>query len=329
MNLNSINPLRTGAIGVLVIAAALLAAVFVPKAAFTANTERYTANVANASGLRTGDQVSVAGVPSGRVTDMRLGTDHVVVEFRLDRHQRLRDRSSAEIKIRTVLGKRSLSIRPAGTAPMRPGDVIPVSRTSVPFDVGQLSRAASGSTGKLDMRAIRGAMSTLDRNLPHDPKLVGDTLQGITGVSKLLAKRNGQIQRLLDGARSATDMLVGQRKHISRLLGNTKVMAQYLTQQRTQIGRLLKVTDHLTKQLTGLITANKAKVGPLLSNLRTLGDGLHKHQRLLSKTLQNLHHGAKYLSNATGNGPWIDFAVPGLALTDNMACTLGLAKGCK
>lgn len=329
MNLNSINPLRTGAIGVLVIAVALLAAVLVPKVAFTANTDEYTANVANASGLRTGDQVYVAGVPSGRVTDMRLAKDHVAVEFRLDHHQHLRDRSSAEIKIQTVLGKRYLSVRPGGSSRMRPGEVIPVSRTSVPFDVGKLSRSASAKTGRLDTGAIRDAMSTLDRNLPHDPKLIGHTLQGITGVSKLLAKRNGQIQRLLDGAKSATDMLVGQRQHISSLLGNAKVLARYLAQQRTQIGRLLKVTNHLTGQLNKLIAANKAKVGPLLANLRTLGDGLHKHKRLLSNTLQNLHNGTKYLSNATGNGPWIDFAVPGLALPDNLACTLGLAKGCK
>ncbi|WP_026197182.1 MCE family protein [Sciscionella marina] len=329
MNLSSINPLRAGSIGVLLIAAALLAAIFVPRVTFDANTHEYTADFVNASGLQNGSQVYVAGVPSGRVTDLEIEGDHVAAHFRLDRDQQLGIRTTAEIKIQTVLGRRYIAVRPAGTTPMRSGDTIPASRTSVPFDVGSLARSASSTAGSLDIQAMQDAISTLRGNLPTDPKLIGDTLSGVTGVSKMVAERNDQFQKLLRGAKSVTDVLVGQRKNLKELLGNAKVVAEYLVQQRDAISTLLTVTNKLIGQVSQLIKDNEAKVDPLLTNLVTLADGLKKHQSLLAEALKNLHDGSKNLANATGNGPWIDFAVPGILLPDNVDCVLGLVKGCK
>lgn len=329
MNLSSINPLRTGAIGVLLIAAALLAAVFVPQAVFVSNTNEYVAQFTNASGLQSDSQVYVSGVPSGRVTKLAIEGDHVAAHFRLDRDQQLGDRTSAEVKIQTVLGRRYIEVTPQGETPMRSGDEIPTSRTTVPFDVGALARTSQDKTGQLDVTGMQRAITTLQQNLPSDPKLIGDTLQGVTGVSKMVAKRNDQFQELLRGAKSTTDVLIDQRSQIKELLGNAKVVGDYLVQQREAISRLLDVTNRLSGKVSELIRQNEQRFDPLLNNLVTLANGLKKHQSLLAETLKNLHDGSKNLANATGNGPWADFAIPGILLPDNIDCTLGLVRGCK
>lgn len=329
MNPGSINRGRAGVLGVLVLAGALAAALLVPHATFLAGTNEYTANVANASGLQTGGQVYVAGVPSGRLTDMRLAGDHVAVTFRLDSDQRLGDTTSAEIKIQTVLGRRYLAVHPSGSAALEPGATIPVSRTTVPFDVGSLARAASDTSGRLDTAALRDSIATMRDNLPHDGKLIGDTLEGISGVSAMLSTRDGQIQRLLRGAQTATEVLIGQRGHLRDILHNAQTMGRYLIERRAAIARLLTVVRDLSGRLNEMIAQNKDRIDPLLTNLVTLSDGLKKHEKLLAGTLANMSSSLRYLSNATGNGPWVDIAVPGLVLPDNVVCTLGLVEGCR
>src|SRR5688500_2332406 len=57
-----------------------------------------------AAGLKADEEVRIAGVKVGKVTDVELDGDHVKVTFRVDDGVRLGDRTGADIKIKTVLG---------------------------------------------------------------------------------------------------------------------------------------------------------------------------------------------------------------------------------
>lgn len=108
------DPLVVGAVGIVLVAAVMAVALAAPRVTYLLRTDEYTAELANAAGLQPDDPVYVAGVPAGRVEDLRLGTDRVVVTFRVDGGQPLGDRTAAEVKLKTILGKLYLSVTPAG-----------------------------------------------------------------------------------------------------------------------------------------------------------------------------------------------------------------------
>jgi phospholipid/cholesterol/gamma-HCH transport system substrate-binding protein len=316
-------------IGVVIIIGALLLAVALPRYSFDLETTEFAAEFSNAAGITSDAQVYIAGVAAGRVTDVALDGDAVKVTFRLDNGQQLGDRSSAAIELKTVLGNRYLASTPAGNGVLPAGATIPVARTTVPFDVGTLAQDAVNAAGSLNTDDLQRMVSTLDANLPHDPTLIGDALQGVSGVSQLLAQHDAQIQQLLTGARSAAALLVGQRGNLSQLLGNLDAVAQFLLQQRTAIDNLLGTVSQLSTELNQLIGANKAQVGPLLTNLTALATGLHNHEQLLGDTLTTMAPALNYLANSTGNGPWLDVAGPAVLLPDNVLCAIQLVPGCK
>src|SRR6201999_300975 len=94
----------------------------------------YHADFTEAAGLRSGDDVRVAGVSVGKVSDISLEGTHVRVDFAVDTTW-IGDSSTAAIKIKTLLGQKYLAIDPLGDKSLDPDTAIPLSRTSSTYDV--------------------------------------------------------------------------------------------------------------------------------------------------------------------------------------------------
>lgn len=323
------SPLLLGGIGVVVIAVLLAGAVIVPRVLFDLRTTTFTAQFSNAAGLEGDAQVTVAGVPAGRVTKVRLAGDHVEVDFSLDKVQPLGDQTSAAIKLQTVLGRRYLAITPAGSRPLAADGVIPLTRTTVPYDIGTLSRTANDKVRALDSAKLQKMITTLADVVPTDPKLVGGALDGVAGVSRMLTERNDQFQKVLGGAKAVADLLVGQEASIAALLDNGNVVARFLVEKRDAIHSLLVDVQELTRSVNMLLRDSKAEIGPLLDRLRAVSGLLADNEKAISDLLVTLTPTVRYVANAAGNGPWIDVSGPAFVLPDNVLCVAGLAQGCR
>lgn len=320
-------PVSSGVAGALVLALLVAAAVAVPQLRFRADTAEFTAEFANAAGLAAGDQVHVAGVPAGRVVAVELAGDHVDVRFRLDEMQPLGRSSAASVKLATVLGTRYLAVQPRGTGELADA-TIPRQRTSVPYSLADIADDAHRTTEKLDTTQLRNMISTLQEAAP-DGKVLGDALTGIRRAAQIVGERGERFQQLLGGVRTLTSTLAGQRGHLTQLLGDAKLVAGTLTQRRETISTLVREVDTLTAALDVAIRENKSAFSPLLSDLHSITTTLKRNDRALSQTLAKLGPVSRYVTNATGNGPWGDVSGPVGPLPDNLLCVAGLVEGCR
>src|ERR1700712_1208519 len=91
----------------------------------------YKAVFSDAGGLKPKDEVRVAGVKVGDVTDMELVGNTVEVTFTAKKIN-MADNSTAAIKTGTLLGKRFLGVEP-GSGPEMKDDLLPVARTPKPY----------------------------------------------------------------------------------------------------------------------------------------------------------------------------------------------------
>lgn len=84
------------------------------------------AQFTSVSGLRTGAEVTIAGVRVGRVADIRLGPDHVaVVTLQLDKTVKLTDDVIASVKTSGLIGDKYIQLEPGGSgSALAPGDTI-------------------------------------------------------------------------------------------------------------------------------------------------------------------------------------------------------------
>ncbi|MGW0042948.1 MCE family protein [Rhodococcus sp. NPDC003348] len=320
-------PMALGVVGIVVLLIGLLAAVGAPRVWYQMRTHPYAAELANASGLSGGDPVYVAGVPAGRVEGVELAGDHVMVSFRLDDGQPLGNQTTATVRLKTVLGKRYLEVVPGGVEDGQ--TVIPLSRTTVPYSLDEVSRDATDAAHGVDVESLQAMLTTLEQVLPSDSEQLGKALTGLGGASAAFAQNGEQVDRLLTMSRSLSDLMVRQSDALTTTAHNTQTVMQILAVRRQALTDLV---DNLTSVLDTLATtmsAREAEFGPMVENLVAVTGTLKQNAANIDQIMQKVPPALRGATDATGNGAWTDVSAPAAVIPDNLLCALGVMQGCR
>lgn len=308
--------LRTGLTGLG--ALAMVTALVVAASGLAIGSRHYTAVLEHAAGLRVGEEVQVAGVGVGEVTAIALGDDDVRVEFTLDDDIHVGDRSSAEVKVATLLGTHFLMVRPRGEGDL-PDATIPVGRTRVPFNLQDVINAGTEEVGQVDARAVERSLAELGRVLGRSGDDLGPALDGVRQLSGLVQTRSDELGRLLVAARRVSHQLENSTDDVVAMMRQADIILDALRARRETIHALLRDLATFGDQLTGVIRDNEADLAPMMRDIRTVSALLEKHDAALSRALSLLGPTARYFGNGSGTGPWLDQYTNG-GTPDNVRC---------
>lgn len=271
----------------------------------------YAADFAESAGLKSGDDVTVAGVSVGTVSAVELKGGHVRVRFRV-KNAWLGDKSTAAIRIQTLLGAKYLAITPVGTQPLKTSSTIPLGRTDAPFDVTDAFQQLSSTFTQIDTDQLGKSFEALSQAFAGTPDTVRATLTGLTDLSRSISSRDLQLGQLLTNTRMVTSTVVQSNSDIQSLIQDGDQLLTELQARSDAITALFQGTVRLSQQLTGLVADNQATLGPALANLSTVAGVLQTNQKNLQKALQLLGPYYSQLNDAVGNGHWLDTYICGL-----------------
>lgn len=296
------NPVVIGAVGLGLILAMLLLAFNIDALPLLAGRS-YSAALTEAGGLKTGDDVRVAGVKVGKVTAVGLDGNHVRVDFRVGRSTDLGDKTSASVRIRTILGQKFLALEPAGTGEL---SEIPVSRTTPAYDVVEAFSDLGTTTGAIDTGQLARALDTLSSTFRDSPDQVRAAVDGLGRLSRTIASRDTELRTLLDRANGVTGVLAARNTQLVRLLRDGDLLLQELRRRREAIHAVLVSTATLSRELAGLVRDNRAAIRPALANLGKVLATLQANQEDLDRSIRLLAPFVRVYADTTGNGRWFD-----------------------
>lgn len=305
-------PVLLGAVGLLVIAVTAVLTFFLEDLPFFGGGERHTADFTEAAGLEVDDEVRVAGLKVGAVTDVGLHEGRVRVGFRVT-GVRLGDRSRAEIRIKTLLGQKYLAVDSEGRDPLT--GTIPVERTTSPYDVIEAFSGLSDTVGRIDTDQLAQSFQVLSDTFRDSPHHVKQALEGLSALSKTISSRDEQLASLLEGANRVSGVLAERNEDFAALITDGNLLLEEISHRRDAIARLLDGTRELSRQLSGLVADNQAQLGPALEQLERVTDVLRRNQEAFDRGLALAGPYYRLLNNSLGNGQWIDTYVCGLVAT--------------
>jgi phospholipid/cholesterol/gamma-HCH transport system substrate-binding protein len=251
------NPVVIGTLGIGLIVGGLAVSFQTDKLPVIGYRDIYKADFTEAAGLQPADEVRVAGIKVGKVTDIDLEGDRVRVTMRL-RDVEVGDRSRADIKIKTVLGRKYVQLTPEGSGDLGPDDVIPTSRTTSPFDVAPAFQGLAETVSDIDTAQLAQSFSTLADTFRDTPDEVRASLDGLSRLSTTIASRDAQLKQLLARARGVTDVLAQRDEDLVSFLADTNLVLDEVRKRRAVIDQLLTSTTALADQLTALVRENRA-----------------------------------------------------------------------
>ena len=306
-------PVRTALAGLAALALGVLTALNARSLPVIGDGTTYAAEFSEAAGVFQGNDVRVAGVEVGRVSDVELRGDHVLISFRV-KGAWLGDATGASIRLKTVLGQKYLALDPQGEGTLDPAKPIPRSRTSVPYDVLAAFGKLSSTVDNIDTVQLAKSFDTLSATLANTPQSVRAALTGLSRLSDTLASRDQQLATLLGNTRVVSQTLVDRDAAVQRLLADGNQLLSEVSDREQAISSLLDGSRQLATQLSGLIDDNDKQVDPLLTQLDQLTSMLQRNQDSLAAGIRGFAPLVRLGTNISGNGRFIDGYLCGLVL---------------
>jgi len=264
------------------------------------DTRTYKADFTDAAGLNVGDDVRVAGVRVGTVTDIKIVRhDTAEVTFSVMKARPLPASSQIKLRYRNLVGQRYLDVS-QGAGDSRtmqdPARTIPTSRTSPAVDLtllfagfkplfeglaaDQINKLSSeiistlqGEGGSLEL--LFNTIGDLTNSLADKDKLIGDVITNLSSVLDTIGQRDTELSNLIVQLQGFISGLADDRKTIGNALDGinklTTNTASLLTQARAPLARDIKditglvgVLNRNSGTLQFVINELPATIGPLV-----------------------------------------------------------------
>lgn len=300
------NPIIVGAVSLAVLAALLVAAFRADDLPLIGGGDTYYAAFKDASGLQKNDEVRIAGVRVGKVTNVGLRDGLVLVTFKVKSNSPFGTASGAQIKVKTLLGSMLLDLVPKGPGQLAKGSTIPVSRTESAYDVVDAFSGLAQRAQKINLGQLKTSLNTLADATATTPQSFKEALSGVSRLSADVAKRDSQINTLLANLQKVSTVAANRDQDIVALMKQSDVLLRALVARRDAIHRLLVSTSSLSRELSALVDQSRADLKPALRNLSGVVDVLLKNQNNLDASMRLLAPFYKVFTSTLGSGPWFD-----------------------
>jgi phospholipid/cholesterol/gamma-HCH transport system substrate-binding protein len=308
--------IRTGFIGVVLTILIILVGLSPESLTSLATAIRYQAQFYDAGGVTAGNDVTIAGIKVGSVSAVSLKGHNALVTFAIDSTVELGSDTTAHVRTGTLLGERVLTLESSGASTMHPMDVIPVSRTASPYSLTEAVSELTTNTAGTDIASLNQSLDTLSETLDQVAPQLGPAFDGVTKLSQAINDRDDTLGELLHDGADVTKILADRSAQVNTLILNANDLVAVLDERRRAIVELLVHTSALSKQLSGLIHENEAKLAPTLDKLNAVTAVLEKNCDNIAKALPGLAKFQTTLGETIGNGPYYQAYVPNLFLSE-------------
>ncbi|TQF68703.1 MCE family protein [Rhodococcus spelaei] len=305
------SPATIGALGIVVVLLATMSAFFLEDLPLIGAGATYRAEFSEAAGLKPNNEVRIAGVKVGKVTNVSLDGNKVEVAFKV-KDAWVGDQTTASIQIKTILGQKYLSLDPRGSSSLRASDTIPLDRTTSPYDVIDAFSSAATTLSEVDTPQLAKSMQTLSEAFSGTPADVRASLDGVSRLSKTIESRDVELNKLFAATSKTSKVLADRNAEFTQLIGSAGLLLGELNDRQQSISKLLTGTQRLSQQLTGLVKDNEAQIGPALEQLRGVVQILQDNNANLDKAIKLYAPFTRLYANIVGNGRWFDQVVVNL-----------------
>ena len=288
--------------------------------------QRISADFIQAAALLPKNPVTVAGIPVGTVTGMRLNGDHVTVDMRVQNNIDIGKDSRAVIMVTTILGSRYLALHPGGGGPLE-NNTIDLNHTEVPYDLQQALQDVAVNYGEVDTDNLASAIEVLGKQIEGLPPLIPKAMDNLKKLSTVMADRRDQFGSMLKTMDLVTATLRRQQTSIGAMVNQGNELLGEFVMRRAAFHAMMQSLTDLVNVLDDTIVDDRAEVDELLANVNTLSTLMAKNDGMLRGILQSAPLGLRGLANATGTGNALEANFTNGLLVDSWMCAIsGRAK---
>lgn len=315
-NFRERSPVLVGLISIIAITGATTFAFFVDRIPQLKQAYEVKAEFKDAAGVKAENQVRVAGIKVGTVSEVELRDDHVLITMEIENGTQVPADTFAEIKLATLLGTKFIDLEAKGGEPfLEDGDVIPSDRTSVPYEIYQASNQGTGVLEELDGDALNAALRQVTKLIEVSEDEVGVALEGLNELGTGLNEKDEELRSLLSGSEELTALLADEGDELVRLIDASNDVLGSLARKRENVQTLLTVTRKMAGTVTAVLRENRGELDSILDDLHNALVVLERNVEHLDVAFEYAGPSSRYFASIFTQGRWGDIYSCALVLT--------------
>lgn len=282
----------------------------------TGAANQYSAVFKDASRLKAGDTVRIAGIRVGSVQNVELQADRsVLVTFDADRNTVLTTGTNAAIRYLNLVGDRYLELvdTPDSTQIVPAGGQIPVDRTAPALDLDVLLGGLKPVIQGLNPEDVNGLTSSLVQILQGQGGTLDSLFAKTSSFSNSLADNNQVIEELITDLRTVLDTLAEDGDEFSGAIDKLEQLVKGLAADRDPIGTAIESLDTGTASIADLLSRGRAPLANTVDEINRLAPLVNNDLDRLDATLQRLPEIYRKLARVGSYGAWFPYYICGIS----------------
>jgi phospholipid/cholesterol/gamma-HCH transport system substrate-binding protein len=282
----------------------------------TGSTNGYSAVFADASRLKTGDTVRVAGIRVGTVRDVALRSDKkVIVDFDADRNIVLTTGTKAAVRYLNLVGDRYLELvdGPGSTRVMPAGTQIPEDRTAPALDLDLLLGGLKPVIQGLNPEDVNALSASLIQVLQGEGGTLESLLSKTSSFSNSIADNNEVVGQLIENLKNTLDTLSKNGDQFSGAIDRLEQLITGLSKDGDPIGNAIVSLSSGTASLSDLLTQARPPLAGTVDQLNRLAPLIDDDKDRLSAALERAPNNYRKLARLGAYGSFIQYYICGLS----------------
>ena len=296
------------------------------------STYSYRAYFTDASGLTSGDDIRIAGVRVGTVSDIKVvkltdqnqckspdaplnAQDKPVcfvaqVSFTVQKSRSLPASVIAQLRYRNLVGQRYIDIEQGPGDPnsiLKPGSLIPLLQTHPAVDLTTLFAGFGPLLQGLDSDQINQLSGELISTLQGEGGSLDSLLATLGDLTNSIADKDQVIGQVVDNLASVLTAVGTRDAELSNLIVQLQGFVSGLSADRTTIGNAIGSINNLATSTAGLLTQVRAPLAKDITDLTGLVGNLNQGSGQIQYILDNLAPTLGELVRTASYGSWFNF----------------------
>jgi phospholipid/cholesterol/gamma-HCH transport system substrate-binding protein len=277
----------------------------------TSSTLGYSARFTDATLVLAGDDVRIAGVKVGQVTDVKIvDRRQAQIDFEVDSDRTLPADVTATIKYRNLVGQRYLSLA-QGTGDdsqkLKPGATIPLDHTTPALDLDELFNGFKPLFAALNPDDVNKLSYEVIQVLQGEGGTIDSLLAHTATLTTTIAQKDQVIGQVIDNLNSVLDTVNAHTPQLNSLIVNLQQLVSGLAQDRKPIGDAIDALGGLATTTAGLLDQARDPLKNDIAALGVLSNNLNDNQALVEHFIQYLPQKVTALTSTADYGSWFNF----------------------
>ncbi|MEE2061672.1 MlaD family protein [Rhodococcus artemisiae] len=196
------------------------------------------------SAIATGQDVRVAGVSVGKVSNMELGDTAVRVTMEIDDDTVVGTGSRVEVRMLTPVGGYAVTLVPLGETPLGES-VIPSGQVTVPYSIGDVLQAVPNVTENVDGADIDANLMQVAEALRKNPGSVESVISGMSAVARVMDHQRTQVQTVAKLASEYLTTFNASREMVFHLIREIDIVFQTYNTTHAGFNEAYRLLGHV------------------------------------------------------------------------------------